>query len=273
MKTTRALALLLPLFVVACGGADAADTTTPSEPDAVVLTVTNEGGFVPVEFDLDRMPQYLVTADRTLYYQGPTTLEFPGPILPNVQVTTIDEATYGEIMDLVRQMGLPDIEGEQVDQAGTETIADAGTTFLTYHDENGPHRYGFYAIEMTDGGSTDRLVAREIIELLGQASAEGDSRQYEPDRLQVAAGPPMEAEDGMGSVEEWPLSVSFEEMADWGFGWRCTEVTGDEVTELVGVFASANQAAVWDTGEEQFGIRARPLLPGETACSNAPPTS
>jgi hypothetical protein len=270
----RALALfgVMGLTLSACGADDATDTTTPADPDAVVLTVTSEGGFVPVEFNLDRMPQYLVTADRSLYYQGPTTLEFPGPMLPNVQVTTIDEDTYAEMLDLIEELGLSDID-EKVDQSAAQNIADAGTTYLNYHDDNGLHRYGFYALEMTDGGSTDRLLANEIVEFLDQASASGESREYEPDRLQVAAGPPMQVDEGMGSVEEWPLDVSFQEMDEWGLGWRCVEVTGEEVTELLEVFSSANQATVWDTGSEQLGIRAHPLLPGETACQNAPQTS
>jgi hypothetical protein len=186
-----------------------------------------------------------------------------------VQVTTIDEQGYSEILDLIEELGLPEID-EQVDESGAQNIADAGTTFLTYHDENGIHRYGFYAIEMADGGSTDRLLANEVLEFLQEATAAGDSRPYEPERLQVAAGPPVQPEEGMGTVEEWPLDVSFDEMDDWGMGWKCTEVSGEAVSGLVDVFSSANQATVWETGGGQFGIRARPLLPGETACQSAP---
>ncbi len=74
-------------------------------------------------------------------------------------------------------------------------------------------------------------------------------------------------------VKDWPLAMSHEEMEEWGFGWRCVEVTDDEVGPLFEVFGEANQATLWDTGTEQLTIKARPLLPGETACSGKPETA
>lgn len=271
MKHALVLLTVVSVTFAACDGEQSAETTTPDDPDAVVLTVTSEGGFVPVEFNLDRMPRHVLTADRSLYNQGPTTEEFPGPILPNVQVTTVDEDTYREVMDLVDGLGLADIE-ERVDDTGSDRIADASTEFITYYDDDGAHRYGFYALGMAGGGSTDRLLASEIVEILDQATLTGDSRTYQPERLQVAAGPPMEVDEANRTIEEWPLAISFTEMEEWGMGWRCTGFTGPEVSELVEVFFSANQATVWEEGDDRFAIRARPLLPGETACGNAPPT-
>lgn len=266
------LLTLMAVSLAACGGEDTALTTTPDDPDAVILTVTSEGGFVPVEFNLDRMPRHVLTVDRSLYFQGPTTEEFPGPILPNVQVTTIDEATYSEVMDLVDDLGLANID-ERLDDTGSDRIADASTEVITLYDDDGAHRYGFYALGLAEDGSTDRLLAGEIVELLDEAANTGESSAYQPQRLQVAAGPPMEVEEAMRTVEEWPLEVSYQEMDEWGMGWRCAVVTDDEVVpSLVEIFSSATQATVWETGEEEFAIRARPLLPGETGCDNAPPT-
>lgn len=269
MKTIMLLTVVA-LVLAACGDDGATVPSVPDDPDEVILTVTSEGGFMPVEANLERMPRYVVTADGTLYYVGPTTLEYPGPMLPNVQVTTMDQATLDEVLSLVADLGLPELEEEVVDDSGSERIADASTEFITYFDETGEHRMGFYALGVSEEGSTERLLANEIVEFLDQAAASGESEPYRGDRLQVAAGPPVEAEPGMGSVKEWPLSVSFDEMDEWAMDWRCIEVSGEEASELFDVFSDANQATTWDTGEQELGIRARPLLPGENACGGAP---
>ncbi|HEX2154740.1 MAG TPA: hypothetical protein VHL52_12280 [Acidimicrobiia bacterium] len=270
MRTITALLALSTLVLAACdGGAGGSDTSVPSDPDSVVLTVTSEGGFVPVEFNLDRMPRFVLTADRTVYFQGPMIEIFPGPLLPNVQVTTLSEEGYAEVMELVGELGLPDID-ERIDNSAAEMVADATTEFITYRDENGSHRLGIYAMGLVDGGSTDRVLATELVQTLEQATLEGESQAYEPERLQVAAGPAIQFDEIEASVEEWPLEVPFAEMEEWGLGWRCTEVTGEAVEPLLDVFSQATQATLWDTGSEQVSIRAHPLFPGETACTGGP---
>lgn len=284
MKLATTLVVVLALALAACGGDDATDSTvstsdsTPTTDDAprevdssdVLLTVTSEGGFVPVEFNLDRMPRYVLLADGTLIYQGPVPAIFPGPLLPNVQVTEATATQMDEIRQLVEEMGLPEID-EFIDDSNAEMVADATTEFITYYDDNGTHRLGIYALGITEGGgSTERILASELIEVLGEVVATGESRPYSTERLQVAAGPALEFEDAGGRVEPWPLEVDFSEMTEWAMGWRCVEIEGAEVGELLEVFADANQATRWDTSDEELTIKARPLLPGEDACGGAP---
>lgn len=261
---------MLALIVAACNGDSTTQTTVPPDPDQVLLTVTSEGGFVPIEFNLERMPRYVLMADGTLYHQGPVPAIFPGPLLPNVQVSTITEASFGEITALIEELGLPGID-ERYDNTGAEMVADASTEVFTYHDETGEHRLAIYALGISEGGgSTDRILANELLQALDTATAEGDSDPYQPERLQVAVGPALQFEQGMSTTEPWPLAVSFEEMDEWAIGWRCMEVAGQEVDELISVLSEANQATLWDTGTEELSMKARPLLPGETACTGAP---
>jgi|HigsolmetaAR201D_1030396.scaffolds.fasta_scaffold00321_14 hypothetical protein len=258
------------LLVAACGSGGARlALTLPDDPRAVVLTVTSEGGFLPVEANLDRMPRFVLTADRSLVFAGPTTLEFPGPLLPNVLVTTISEEALAEVIELVSELGLPDID-EHIDESGAEMVADAPTDFITYYDESGPHRFGVVGLGMVEGGSTDRLLAEEIVQTLDQAAAAGDSRPYEPDRLQVAAGPPIPMDGAGGAVEDWPLEVPFDEMPDWALGWRCIAVEGADVDRLLDIFGAADAATRWAWDGDELGIKARPLFPGEEACAGAP---
>ncbi|CAN5882523.1 hypothetical protein BH23ACT5_BH23ACT5_18340 [soil metagenome] len=256
------------MVTTACGG-DEASSAPDGDPGRVVLTVTSEGGFMPVEFHLDRMPRYLVTADRTLYYTGPIPMIYPGPLLPNIQVGTVDEATWSEIMTIIDDIGFSGFD-ERIDTDGAEMIADASTEFVTYYDDAGAHRYGAYALGLTSGpSSTDRVLLENMIQLLDQESVRGDSHAYVGEHLQVAAGlSMMEPEPGFSSVEPWPLDVSFDDMGEWLIGWRCTTVEGAEAADLFELFGSANHATLWDTGADQVSIKARPLLPGEEPCSD-----
>ncbi len=252
------------LLTTACAdGGSEVDRT----PDEVVLTVTSEGGFMPVEFHLDRMPRYLVTGDRTLYHDGPVPMIYPGPLLPNVQVGTVDEETWSEIMTIIDHIGFADFE-ERIDSEGAEMIADASTDFVTYYDDTGAHRYGVYALGLADGTpSTDRILLENLIQLLDHAASSGQSHTYLPDRLQVAAGPSMtEPDPGFTTIEDWPLGTDFEDMDPWVAGWRCVVVDDDEAADLMAVFGAANQATLWDTGDDPVSIKARPLLPGEEPC-------
>lgn len=284
MKRTSFLLTVLAIVVAACAGDDgSATTTTPGDPDTtptteadpttgnVLLTVTSEGGFIPAEFNLERMPRHVLTEDGTLFYQGPVPAIFPGPLLPNVQVTSVDASTLDEIMLLVEELGLPDID-ERIDDSAADMVADATTEVITYFDENGSHRLGIYALGLTEvGGSTDRILAAELIEVLDAAAAENPSRPYEPQRLQVAAGPAIQFDEPARTVEPWPLAIAFSEMPEWALDWRCLEITDTaEVAELFALFSEANQATLWDTGTEAVSMKARPLLPGESACGGAP---
>jgi hypothetical protein len=275
MKRTPVLLTVLVIVVAACAGDDGSATTTPSGDSEttgdVLLMVTSEGGFVPAEFNLERMPRHVLTEDGTLYYQGPVPAIFPGPLLPNVQVTSVDAATLDEIMLLVEELGLPEID-ERIDDSAADMVADATTEVITYFDENGSHRLGIYALGLTEvGSSTDRILAAELIEVLDAAAAENPSRAYQPERLQVAAGPAIQFDEPARTVEPWPLDVAFTDMPEWALDWRCIEIIeATEVAELFAIFSDANQATLWDTGEEEVSMKARPLLPGELACGAAP---
>ena len=269
--------LVVAVLVAACGGAESGETTETAnvsttavtKPDRVVLSVSSEGGFVPVEANLDRMPRYVLTSGGDIYFQGEVPAVFPGPLLPNVQVTTIGDGTRDELLELVEALGLPEID-ERIDDSGAEMVADASTEVITYHDENGTHRLGFYALGMVEGGSTDRILAAELIQTFDAVARQGESTDFRPDRIQVAAGPAIRFEEAASGVEAWPLEVGFDDMDEWGAGWRCVQVSGDPVDELWETFADATQATLWDTGSEELSIRVLPLVPGQDACDGAP---
>ena len=288
MKRATAIVVVLGLALAACGAGESTDTTGSPDttggdgtsgtstlppvdaPDEIFLTVTSEGGFIPVEFNLERMPRYMLLRDGTLFYQGPVPAIFPGPLLPNVQVTTVGADVRDEISLLLDELGIADID-EFIDDSGADMVADASTEVITYFDDNGAHRLGIYALGLTEAGaSPERVLANELIQVLDDASMQGQSTTYQPERLQVAAGPAIEFDEGMSQTKAWPLDIAYGDMPEWGMGWRCAEIEGDAVASLFQTFSQANQATHWDTGDELVSIKARPLLPGEVACTGAP---
>jgi hypothetical protein len=47
---------------------------------------------------------------------------------------------------------------------------------------------------------------------------------------------------------------------------RCVVVDGEDWTTLEPLAAGANQATHWSSGGAEYGLRFRPLLPGESGC-------
>lgn len=270
MKRKIALITGLLVALTACGGGggSALADQLPEDGDTPILTIKNEGGFVPVEFLIGNMPRFVVTADRTLYYQGPQIEIFPGPLLPNVLVTQMSESDWNEMLSILDELGIADYE-EKTANEGTDGIADAGTDVITFRDVNGEHRLSAYALGFSDGDtSSDRVFATELIQLLDEVANSEASSPYVPDRLQVAAGNiGFDLEPGMATTEPWPLAIPLADMSDYLAGWKCTEVTGDEVANLLAVFENANQATLW--GEDEVNLKVTPVLPGEEACHTA----
>lgn len=273
MVVTRHLvvAVVVALLLSACGGGSGLSDTVPPDPEVAVLTVTSEGGFSAPDSRVSAMPRYVVGADHTLYFQGPVPEIFPGPLLPNIQVVKLSDQTWKDILAVVAELGMPDYV-EKLDDEGADQVADAGTDVIIYHDANGDHRLAIYALGITNGSaSPDRLLATDLMQILDDAAFNSESQPFSPETLQVAAGDAgLDVGPGMATVQPWPLDVAYADMTGWIAGWRCVEVGGPKVPDLMDTFGNANQATLWDTGSEQVNLRVVPLMPGRQACPANP---
>lgn len=271
MTRPLAVCVLVALLLSACGGGSGLTNTVPPDPEVAVLTVTSEGGFIAPDARVSAMPRYVVGADHTLYYQGPVPEIFPGPLLPNIQVVKLSSQAWKDLLGVVAELGIADYE-EKLDDEGADRIADAGTDVITYHDANGDHRLAIYALGIAGGSnSQDRLLATDLMQILDDAAFNEESRPFSPETLQVAAGDAgLDVEPGMAKVQPWPLDVGYANMAEWIAGWRCVEVGGPKVSDLLETFSNANQATLWDTGSEKVNLRVVPLMPGQEACPANP---
>ena len=284
MKRLLALLAALTLVAAACGSDDdSADTTPPTTPtttvaptttdpegpNRLILQVTDEGGFAPIEFILNRLPRFSLYADGTLLSPGVSIAIFPGPILGPVQQVTLTQDQMEDVMTLIDAIGLPGID-EEIDTSLNNRVADATTTIATYFDDAGEHTYGVYALGLAlDEPQPDAaLNLGALVNLLDSYVAEGnDGGLYEPDRIQMFLNETPFVDPDFSETLPWPLEITpddFEVVAD--FNRRCQVLDGDAAAVAIAAFAAGNQTTIWEYEGAEFQLIARPLLPGEPGC-------
>lgn len=263
--------IALALVAVACGDDNdvtgtTSGTTMPPDPNTLVLQITNEGGFAPLEFLLNRAPTYALYADGTLYFQGPIAEIFPGPILPNIQQVKVSDADVALMLELVNDMGMPDID-RVFNTDAAANVADATDTVLTYRDTSGDHVFGVYALGLVDVRDDRVDLLRTLLSHLDRAAfSTPGTTSYRGERLQVFATVGTVTGDQAPRTQPWPLAQSPSELPDWGLEFRCGVIDGADAGVALDAFLGADQLTLWENGSELFKILARPLLPGEEAC-------
>lgn len=216
---------------------------------------------------LGRGPGYTLLADGRLIYEGPTIAIFPGPLVPNYQVTTIDDQQMQLVLDLIDRMGLPDMDRE-VDDSAASRVADATTEVITYWDSNGEHVYAVYAlgIDFDQDPAPATKAFTEVLGLMGDLVS-GEAVPYAPDRVRIVAGPGYVNEE-FEDVRDWPLQN--EDITTWDTlpnDWRC------QIFEpgVLDQFFDASQVTVWESPDagvfdSPVTLLVRPLHPGEPDC-------
>lgn len=255
------------MLISACGIEDDPGLGLPEDPDAPVIQIRSEGGFAPVSMILGRGPLYTLLADGRLIYEGPTTMEFPGRLIPNYQVARITDEQMQQVMELVEEIGLPGMDQELDDRAAS-MVADATTEVVTYWDDNGEHSYAVYAlgIDLDEPQPPATAAFQELFNLMGELTA-SEAEPYTPEQVRIVAGPGVVNED-FEDVRAWPLEG--ESLADWDTlpnGWMCKTFDADVLTQ----FTDATQVTVWqhpdpDQPNALLTLLVRPLHPGEEPC-------
>ncbi len=271
MKRT-ALVLTFMLASCAAPASDPPTTTivggTGSGEPRVLLEVREEGGFVPVEFSIGRMPRYVLLTDGTLYGPGMTTLEFPGKLLPVVNAVEISEPSMSDITQYIEDIGFSTIT-ELRDDSANANVADAPDTVVTYFDAAGPHVFSVYALGIAPNPGDVRVaLLNELVQAIDAANSSGTpAGEFRPERIEVLAALQQVPVDPQFQNEQpWPLAVSFGDMADAGAGWRCVTLEDSAKDAALGVFAAANAATSWSDGANVYAIVVRYLYPHQEGC-------
>ena len=295
------LALVIPLLALAaCGDdsvEDAAATLPPVEsvaptappttpettggaatsydvatgPDDVVISVTNEGGFVPAGFAFVNAPLALVTGDGQALSTGPVTAIYPGPLLPNILQRSITPAAVQQLLADADELGLL----ADVDYEDPTNIADAGTTIVTITVGGTTYRHEAYALGLGAEGESDpaRVALAEFVESMTNlpetvGTAElGTEEPYASEQYLIQAMPVDRGAIGGDDIEPtfvaWPADAPVR-LVDAA---TCAAVPTAEFAPL---FADATTLTFFtepdptDGAELTYAVTPVPQLPGRS---------
>jgi hypothetical protein len=271
MRHILILIATLALVAAACGGGEADDggDTTAPDPDTLVLEVSVEGGFAPIENVYDPLPRYALYADGRLMSEGPMIAIFPGPLLPIVQVAQLGDQQVAEIQAAVAAAGLDEADDEYFNELAA-TVADApDTAFLYVDDEGTEHRMRVYALGIEETREPEVAALQDLVDLLDVSTVEAEELgEYEPDRYQAVVSPSfgVESEEG-AQVWPWPLPVAADDIDPLEFGeLRCLVLEDDDAAAFGTEMADAHQLTFFEDAGMVYRITTRPLLPHEPGC-------
>lgn len=280
MITRSAAAVVLLLALAACaqgrdgngaGGADGGPY--PYAPGDLVLQAAWTGGFVTPQMLAGRLPLVSVYGDGRVITEGPVPALYPGPALPNVQVTRIDTAAVQDLVDAALDAGV----GDTAD-LGSPPIADAPSTRFTVSTGLETLVREVYALiegeGTNDGLSADQAAARAKLsafldELTGLSA--GGSEPYRPTSVAALVTPYTPAEEPELAQPEtpWPGPALPGEDFEPMLGITCVVATGDQATAVLDAAGGANQLTPWVAPDgSRWSLTFRPLLPHETGCEN-----
>jgi hypothetical protein len=251
-----------------------------SSPDQVLLQISFEGGFVPVEWTYKNFPFYSLYGDGTLIVPGAQIEIYPGPALPAISSRHVDEAGIQAILEEAIA-AVEDIPTD-LNDLGFMSIADASTTVITVSAGGVDRTIRAYALsELTDrpDGMPEReyqarLRLQELVAMLtgsgdwlpeGSLGSEGT---YEASAARLFVGAYRPVEDLAQERVPWPLAGS---LADFGEPappgeLRCGVVQDADWEAVHAAATSANELSPWADAGERYSILIRPLLPDETGC-------
>jgi hypothetical protein len=279
-----AFALLVPLVLGvlgACGGpgsgGDGIDHPTGS--DELVLRVHTGGGFVPVEFTLREVPGFSLFGDGRLIVTGPVIEIYPGPAMPNLQLTRLSEEGIQAILEEARGAGLLDGDASY----DYPCVTDVPTTTFTVVAEGRTHTVSAHALGFGDQMTGDcpdvdveaRAALLEFWTKLGDPESwlpegsVGQTEPYVPEEMRVYTMPYGGDPELEQEPIDWPLAGS-----PGSFGepdanlpdYRCGVVSGKGLDALLPLAERANQLTPWIGDGDEVGLVFRPLLPDEGGC-------
>lgn len=270
------------------GGDDVSDTDLPDvtgDGSTLVLQVHAAGGFVPWGYDFAAVPSLSVYADGTAIVHGPTTLEYPGKALPNLQVVHLPDGVLEEIVAAAADADLlapgPDYGMPNVTDLPTTTvtIAVGGETFehAAYALGAGPGEtsaddegmFGGGESGLTDEQSAARVALAQFVQRANElVGATGAEESYAISALGVMAMPidPATASGVEGidvQVLPWPVPATALSGAS-----QCALVEGADAQTLLATLAGANQLTQFEQDGVTYQVWFRPLLPHETGCAD-----
>jgi hypothetical protein len=251
----------------------------PTGADDVVLRWSYEGGFVPVEYELRRLPSWSLFGDGTIVVQGPVIEIYPPPAWPNLLATRISEDGIQAILEEARDAGLTDGDASYdypciTDMPSTVFTTNAGgtTSVVSAYALGGEDQAGTCP-DVDDEARAALAAFQAKLGDLGSWLPEGSIGQEEPfdlQQLRVYVLPYLEQPELEQEPVEWPLAVPLSDFGEPDPGpvedARCGVVEGADLDALRRVGEGTNEATPWVSDGIEYRLILRALLPDEHGC-------
>jgi hypothetical protein len=285
MRSLALPALVIAALMAAAGCAGASGPSpTPSPPgvpdDVLRLRLTITQAIAPVE-RFGWLSPVAITGDRIVVTPGAVPAIYPGPIVMPLFGQEITEAGWAQIVQQAGRLGLlrgGDFSGGAVmpgaAQGRIELLVDGTVRVLTGNPEAQIVCVTTPCEPQPGTPEAFGELWRHLLDLESWLGAHlGPQDEYVPRAYGVLVGPAPAPEPGLTSeIQDWPLDIP---LATFGgpvgmTGFRCGVVEDDDAAALRPALARANQLTQWvqdpDTSAT-FGLRVRPMLPGEDLCA------
>lgn len=249
----------------------------PAGADELVVRVETRGGFVPIEFNYRRVPEFSLMGDGTIVTVGPQIAIYPPPALPSLVSTRLRAAGIEAILREAENAGV--MEGDK--DFTNDRVADAPTTVIIVIADGRTHTTSVYALGFEGQPEEVNRIEKFINDLQSLNSGpdgapswmpddayDSGETQYEISRLQVITLKPTERDDDIDpGTATWPLATPLSQVGTPFDGdSRCAVFEGEEVDQLLAEFGKTNQLTRWNSEGELYELAIRPLLPDETGC-------
>jgi hypothetical protein len=274
MVAVAAAVLVLGACARPTAGDDAPQAGAAPDGDALVLRVRQEGGFVPPERIVGRIPDVSVYADGRVVTQGPQIAIYPGPAMPNLQVWQLDAAATRTLLDDAVAAG---VRGGA--DLGSPGVADAPTTRIDVVRDGVTHSVSAVALReampddprLTAGQQAARQKLAAFLARLDEMAAAPGQQPYRAETLAALAQSYRAPEDGLpeqpGPIA-WPGPALPGEYLSPTVKIGCVTVSGAGLDAVLAAAQKANQNTPWTSGGNRYMVTFRPLLPDEGGCAD-----
>ncbi len=249
----------------------------PRGPDELVLRVELQGGFVPVEYHLTRVPSWSLYGDGRVVVEGPQIEIYPGPALPNLLAFHLTEEGVQAVLAAARDAGL--MEGDR--RYPQPCVADAPTTVFTVVADGRTSVVSADALDLGPGScpgvdeeARGKLAAfwaklTDLASWLPEGSV-GPEEPYVATEIRIYVrsyrGDPDLAQEPVTWPLETPLARFGEPFEGALEDVRCGVVSGADLETLRPLLERTSQLTPWESEGERYGLLLRPLLPDEHGC-------
>jgi hypothetical protein len=251
----------------------------PAGANDLILRISTEGGFVPMDVLRGQIPGSSLYGDGTVITTGAQIEIYPGPALPSLVATPVSNEGVQALLQAALDAGLGK-DAQHVD-LGDMAISDMPTTVFTLVVDGQTHVTTVYALgavsEQPGGMSDEAWAARQALERFAvqvgdlrswlPAGSVGEDARYAAAAVRIFVGPYLGDQDLQQAPVAWPLEAGLATIgAPTDQGDRCAVLEGADLDAVLPLAARANTLTPWTDGGERYAIAFRPLLPDESGC-------